>query len=124
MAKPKLSKNSTEDEMLRNLDLLSEYDSYATEVAPILRQAVTQGWSPDKIFKHFQSYLAARAVTIALNDKDSGKALAALKDLMDRSVGKATEKIETTHRLEKLGDADLDKMLASLVSESELTKSN
>lgn len=124
LTKAQMKGNTVDEEMARNLDMLSDYDQYAEDVAPILRKAVAEGWPPAKIFAHFQSYIAARAVTVALNEKDSGKALAAVKDLLDRSVGKAVDRQETTHRLEKLGDEDLDKLLAGLVAETETSKSN
>ncbi len=120
LTKSQMKGNQAEEDMARSLDLLADYDAYAEEIAPILRKAVLEKWAPAKIFEHFSSYIAARAVTVALQEKDSSKALAAVKDLLDRSVGKATEKIEATHRYEKLADSDLDHMLEAI----KLTESN
>lgn len=107
--------------MIRNLDQLAAYDDFANSVAPTLQKAVVEKWSVDRIYKEFGSLLAARAITIALKEQDSGKALSAIKDVMDRSIGKAADKVETTHRLEKMADSDLDKLLESLASEDLLT---
>lgn len=122
LTKAQMKGNTVDEDMARNLDLLAGYDSYSEQVAPILRKAVEERWSVERIYKEFSSFIAARAITIALKEEDSGKALSALKEVLDRSQGKATERVETTHRLEKMADEDLDRMLASLASEDVITK--
>lgn len=107
--------------MIRSLDQLAAYDDFNSNVAPTLQKAVTEKWSVERIYKEFGALLAARAITIALKEQDSGKALAAVKDIMDRSIGKAADKVETTHRLERMPDAELDKLLESLAGEDLLT---
>lgn len=85
----------------------------------MLRQAITEAWPAEKIYKMAEAHAAARNVTIALTEEDSGKALSAIKELMDRSKGKATEKQEVTHTYSKLKDEDLDALLESKLKEEE-----
>lgn len=85
------------------------------EILPVLRLALKEGWTRDKLMAHpkVELLMAARQVSIGILEVDSAKALAAIKDSTDRTRGKPTERIETTHRLEKMPDEQLDAMLLS-----------
>lgn len=111
--------NYIENRMTRALDQLAEYESFAESVAPLLRQAIKEGWDSSRMENdpRIQALLVARQLSIALTEKDTGKALAALKDARDRTTGKPTEKIETTHKLEKMDDKELDALLLSKMGE-------
>jgi hypothetical protein len=54
---------------------------------------------------------------IAMTDKDSGRALSAIKDILDRTQGRAVERTTTTHKFEKLKDEELDALLKSRLKE-------
>ena len=101
--------------MHRTLDKLEQYEHFTSLISPLLRQAIKENWSAEKLATdpQIQTLLMARQMTIALAEADSGKALAAIKDLRDRSEGKAVERVEQTHKLEKLPDDQLDAMLLS-----------
>jgi hypothetical protein len=107
--------NRTEARMVRNLDLLSQFDDYTSDIIPLLRQAIKEGWTSDRIRSHpkIMAMVTARTITIALQDPDPSKALAAAKEVIDRAEGKAVERRENTHKLEKLPDEQLDAMLLS-----------
>jgi len=121
MSKRRPKYNNMEHKMVRSLDQLADYESFTESVAPLLRQAIQEGWSAEKIERdpRIQALLVARQLSIALTDKDTGKAMAALKDARDRTTGKATEKIDITTKMEKLSDNELDALLLSKMSESE-----
>jgi hypothetical protein len=101
--------------MARVLDELAEFERYQEEIMPILRQAIAENWTAERIWSHpkTQAMMAARAVTIGLMDKDTARALAAIKDVADRTSGKPTEKKEIKHTLEKLSDNELDALLTT-----------
>lgn len=105
--------------MVRNLDQLAAFEEYQDEVLPKLREALKNGAKAEDIYQMAMGVAAARAVSIAVKEKDSSKALAAIKEIMDRTAGKATERKEVSHRLEKLPDEQLDSLLASKLDELE-----
>lgn len=92
------------------------FEQFREEVAPALRAMVLGKKPPAEIFKAYESYLAARQVTIALTAKDPGKAHAAIQDIMNRVGGKPTERKELVHKLAELKDEELDALLESKLS--------
>ena len=119
MSKRRPKSNATENRAVRALDDLAAFERFQDELLPTLRKATEENWSAEKIWSHprTQALLAARAVTIAATDPDAGKALAAIKDVMDRAHGRATEKKEIKHQLEKLPDEQLDALLETTMAE-------
>jgi hypothetical protein len=57
--------------------------------------------------------LVARQISLALTEEDAGKAGSAVKDLLDRGIGKPTEKKELKHKLEGLPEEQVDAALAT-----------
>lgn len=116
MSKRRQPKQNNAEHMLAvTLDKMSLLDDISEEIFPILRQAIRERWPREKVFGHpvIEALLAVRQASIAIKDPDSGKALAAIKDAVDRKEGKARERIEQTHKLEKLPDEQLDALLKS-----------
>lgn len=109
--------NNTEHNFVRNLDELSDYEEYRAKVLPVLRKAVKEKWSVEKIYKEFGSYVAAKMITTALIDEDSGRSITAAKEVLDRAHGKPKERVESTHKYEKLPDDELDNLLETTLSE-------
>jgi hypothetical protein len=101
--------------MANALDTRSLMNDISKEVLPVLAQAIRERWTKDQIRQHpvLSVLIAARQVSIAITDPDAGKALAAIKDLNDRTEGKAVERVEATHKYEKLKDEELDALLQS-----------
>lgn len=95
------------------IDDLREFNQFREEILPVLRKALANGDDADTIYKRFQAYAAARAVSIAATEVDSGKALSAIKDILDRTQGRAKERTEVTHRLSSLPEEQLDSILLS-----------
>lgn len=111
--------NKQEDYMASALDHLSQFEEFERSVLPLLKQAIREGWSAEKIEKHpkIAAMLVARQITMALTELDSAKALSAIKDTRDRSAGKAIERREVKHQLESLPDEQLDARLKTLLDE-------
>ena len=121
MRQPKKRLRSNKEEHARACisDELSEFYSFREDVLPVLRKSLKDGATAEDIYTKFQAYAAARAVTIVAKEVDSGKVLAAIKDILDRVGGRASEKKEITHKLEKLPDEQLDALLLSKLSDDQ-----
>lgn len=109
--------NSIEDKMTDALDELAAYEQYRTEILPELREALSRGATAEEISAKYAAVAAARVASIAAKEADSGKALAAAKDLLDRVQGKAKERTEVKHKFENLKDEQLDSLLLSQLGE-------
>lgn len=107
------SGHTQQNKMAKNLDDLAAFEEFQDEILPTLKKAVKEGWSPEKIYKHAAALAAARSVSIALTEMDSAKALAGIKEILDRSGGKATERREVKHEVSALSDAELEALIAS-----------
>lgn len=118
------STNKVENQVIRSLDNLADYEEFTTELAPVLRRLLKKGLTAEQIENDpkIQSLLVARQMNIALLEMDSSKALAAIKDIRDRTTGKATEKVEVTSKLEKLPDEQLDALLRTKLGERDEEK--
>lgn len=114
MARQKYAtQGNTETKIVNAIDDLREFHKFREEILPQLRKALLRGDDADTIYKNFQAYAAARAVSIAAQEVDSGKALAAIKDILDRTQGRAKERSEVTHKLSSLPEEQLDAILLS-----------
>ena len=111
--KGRLASNKQEAEMVRSLDELAEFQEYRDKILRRFHKMLKDGAEPQEILKVAQSLAAARLGSMAATEFDSGKALSAIKDLLDRTQGRATEKKEVQHKFEKLTDEELDSLVAS-----------
>jgi hypothetical protein len=105
--------------MAASLDALAEFERFQEEILPILQTALKEGWTAEKIYSHpkAQALLAARQLTIGIMNPDPGKALAAIQDVMNRTIGKPTDKVEVKGKLEKMSDDELDALLAAKLAD-------
>lgn len=115
--------NHAETAAVRGLDQLADYEEFCTEILPYLRQAVKNNTPAEEIYSKAQSMAAARAVTIIATEKDTGKALAAIKDVLDRTKGKATEKKEVEHKFARMEEREVDALLLTELAELESLES-
>lgn len=113
------SGSNTQNRAVGMLDDLAEFNQYREEILPVLRQALKAGTDAETIYKKFQAYAAARMVSIAATEIDSAKALSAIKDILDRTQGKAKERQEVTHRLSSLPEEQLDAILLSKLKDQQ-----
>ena len=113
MSKRRPKPNKVEHQMAVALDDLAEFQRFQEDVLPILRKAIAEGWSAEKILSHpkLEAMMAARQVTMAIMGRDDGRAHAAIEAALNRSKGKATERKEVSHKLETLADSELDALL-------------
>lgn len=111
--------NREETRAVSTIDKLAAYEAFQEMVPKALREALLRGDAPDKLYKDHASIAAARVVQILTTEADSGKALAAAKELLDRVYGKATERKEVTHKYQDLSDEELEAILLSEVEDIE-----
>lgn len=119
MAKKRLRGESPSYRAAKAIDDLAEFEDFKESILPVLRQALKDGLTAEEIYAKYQAYAAARAVSIVALEVDSGKALAGIKEILDRHGGKARERTEVTHKLEKLPEEQLDSLLLSKLKEVE-----
>jgi hypothetical protein len=113
------SGNGPEQHVARVIDELAEFDEFKATVLPKLRQMI-KGNAPSKeILEAGRALVAARLATIAATEPDAKTALAAAKELLDRTDGKVTERREVEHKMAKLKDDELDALVLTAFNESE-----
>lgn len=110
----------TEKAMASLVDDLIQFDEFKEKILPALREDLNSGKTPEALREKYLALLTARQITIGLREIDSGKALAAIKDIQDRQEGKAVEKQEVVHRLEGLPDRELDALLQTKMAETRI----
>lgn len=120
---PRKKKNLRSDRLTKQEAATEEklaFDEFKENIAPQLRKMLAGGASSKDIMRAFENYAAARTVTIALTEEDTGKALAAIKDIMDRTQGKAVERKKLEHSMADLSEHELDALL--LAEEDDLAR--
>lgn len=115
--RPAQKHGKTEHEMARTIDELNDFEEYKKSLLPKLRKMVESEAPPEEILKAVQSMAAAKLGTMIART-DSKQTLAAIIQVLDRTVGKPTEKIESVHKFEKLKDNELDALLESRLKET------
>lgn len=94
-----------------------------SEIALDLEKDLNMGMSPEDIRKKYQPRLTARSIMLALASENEAIATTNIKDLTDRTEGKASEKSRLPNPLEKLSDAQLEALLRTEISDLESDES-
>lgn len=116
---PKGTWGATEDERITNLDLLAEFQNFKEVLLEGVQKDILSGMTAEQIYAKYSPAAAGRVVTVAATEIDSGKALAAAREILDRGMGKATEKKEVTHKYKDLSDEELASLVATTLSEAD-----
>lgn len=103
----------TENEILNKIDE-DTFREYHSKILKSIRGDLLAGMTAEQIFKKYEAHAAAALVSSLVSPKDS---VQAAEKILDRTQGKATQKIDSTHRLEKLKDSELDSFLTSRLNE-------
>lgn len=103
--------------MNRLADKLAAVEDYTENVPAALRRLLENKASPQDILEFAASLAAARMVT-ELGGTDAGRAITVAKDILDRTQGKAKETVTTTHKFDKLDDAQIDALIHSKLREA------
>lgn len=108
----------TENRIIETLDDLREFEELRAALSPEVRKdllALKNGKiSVKEIQEKYKTIAQMVQVMELLNPKNR---MAAAQQILDRSEGKPTEKIEQVHKFEKLKDEELDSLLTSRLKE-------
>jgi hypothetical protein len=113
------SQNFAEKDQHSLLADLEAFEEFKAEILPVLRREIAKGSSAEEIYSKFEAHLAARAVTIAMTEMDSARAMGAIREALDRSKGKAVERREVTNKYANLTDDELAALARSKRKEIE-----
>jgi hypothetical protein len=119
MSRKRPKSNKAEHRAALALDRLAAFEEYEDNVLPKLREMIQNGSSAEDIYKFAAAMAAARTVTIAIKEEDSGKALSAIKDILDREQGKAKERVQHEHKYGKLRPEEVDSLILSMTGDEE-----
>lgn len=117
--RPKRSSNSTLNRQVATLDELSAFEEFRHELLPALQKDLRSGLTEKQIIEKYKAIAAARLVTHMASQADLGISLTATRDLLDRTLGKATERKDVTHRLSNLPEKEIDALLLTELEELE-----
>ena len=111
--------NVTEELMARKLDDLAEFEDFKKNLLPELQKDLKAGLGADALAAKYTTKALARVINISLTAESESVALAASKDVLDRALGQATKKVETTNFV-ALKDEEVDSLLATKLAEAGL----
>jgi len=112
-AKKPVATKIAADRHAEALDALAEFEEFRDTILPAIRKDLAAGLDAEHIMQKYQALAAARMVTTLATEQDSSKAMAAAKDVLDRTIGKAKERSEVTHKLQNIPEEQLDSILLS-----------
>jgi hypothetical protein len=85
----KNQKKDIQKRQARSLDQLAEFDKFTKVIAPKLKKAVLENWSPEKMRKEFAPFMQAKMIQKGIEGNFN-----AIKDTLDRYEGTAVQRIE------------------------------
>lgn len=97
---------------------LEAYEKWKIEMLPAIQRDLKAGLPAHEILQKYKAIAAARKV-MALVSQNEDTAIRAAQQILDRTEGKAKEKVEHTHKYESLSDEELEAKLRSLEAENE-----
>jgi hypothetical protein len=121
MVRPKQKKGKIgrhEEEKLIGAIDEKRWMEYQAKVLTSIREDLLKGLKADEIFKKYEAHAAAALVSSLINPRDT---VAAAEKILDRTQGKATQRTENVHKLEKLSDEELNALLKSQIQEEDET---
>lgn len=90
------------------------FRAFQAKILASLKEDLMNGMKAEDIFKKYEPQAAAALVSALLDPKN---VVTASEKILDRTQGKAVQKVDSTHRLEKLKDSELDSFLTSRLKE-------
>lgn len=109
--------NEQENGLIEILEDLALFEELKKDLLPELREMVKKGEKSSVILEKGRALASARLVTLAATGENPAAALAAIKEVLDRTDGKVADKKQIEHRLAKIDDKELDALLMSKITE-------
>jgi hypothetical protein len=104
--------NQKEEWMVQMLDEHDQFKKYQ-EMFKKLLTMVGAGATADELRREFGPAITARAIAMAATTDDGRLFSTLMKDLVDRTEGRAVERREVSHQFQNLTDEELNNVLAS-----------
>jgi hypothetical protein len=105
-----------ENQTVAILQEVREFQEFRDSLLPVLRADLKNGTPAKEILEKVKALAAARLGHIMMTENDSGKALSAISQVLDRTDGKAKESVKHTHQLEELPSQQLESLLATEIA--------
>ena len=93
------------------MDELSEFEKFRETILPAIRKDISAGLSPDEIMTKYASIAAGRLVSRIAAHPDNAAGDRAAESILDRVIGKPTQKAEVTHRYADMSEEEIDAMI-------------
>ena len=93
------------------IDDVRDFEVFRNQFPAALRKDLLSGKNSEQLRNKYSAMIQTRILNIALTDPDSGKALAAAKDVLDRKDGKAIERREEKHLMANLPEEQIEAAL-------------
>ena len=106
--------NVREDEAAQMVDDLAEFEDFRATILADIRKDIKAGMKAAELFKKYEHMVAGRMLTTAICEPDVKTANDVGKNILDRSSGKPTEHISTTHKYESMTDQELDQLITTM----------
>jgi len=110
-------KNGAELSRVGTIDDLALYDDLFNGALKGLKEDIARGMDAISLAKKYAALAQARIVTTALTEQDSGKALVASQDIVNRAHGRPIERKELRHALAESSDSELDAIINSKMAQ-------
>ena len=78
-----------------------------------LLEMIEDGSAVEAIYEKYGPALAARMVMMGITTSDAREAITLIKEIHDRSLGKAKERQEVTYKYKNISDEELEKMISA-----------
>ena len=113
-----LTARAEQDRKVDMLDRLSQFDWFEQTILPAIREDLQAGTPAEALRAKYQAVVQACLISTAIADSDPKNRIAASKDVLDRSEGKAKERVEQTHKFESLDEDQLTAILKSKLAKA------
>jgi hypothetical protein len=107
-------------DMVNMVNDLAEFEDFRKQFLPMIQKDLREGKTVKELRGKYQALLTARVIQIGLMEADASKALAAIRDTLDREEGRAVERKAVAHRFEGMDEKELDALLASKLKQARL----
>lgn len=109
----KKSFNKRENKMIDDLDYKALQDHWAKTLRQV-KEDIKAGMKTEDLLKKYEVYAAGALISSMVDPRST---VAAAEKVLDRTMGKPLQKTESTHKLEKLSDQELDAFLKTQLKE-------
>lgn len=96
------NRKDQQEGMARTLDALAEFDKFNESILPMVRKAIMENWSPERMRKHFAPMIQGRMVEKAIKGD-----FKAMKDTLDRHEGMAVQRVEQKTVYQQMSNREL-----------------